>query len=58
MRHDDVFANPGNIFKVLTEKIGMVDRQYGGLEQFRATRSKNIDNRPAIEKSVELSDSK
>ena len=57
VQYEDFCVNPGKIFKAVTEKIGMVDCQYGGLEQFRATRSQDIENRAAIEKSVKLFES-
>ena len=57
VQYEEFCANPGKIFKVLTEKIGMVDCRYSGLAQFRATRSHDIENRAAIEKSVKLFES-
>lgn len=57
VQYEDFCANPEKIFKALIEKIGIVDCQYGGPEQFRATRLQDIDNRAAIEKSVDLFES-
>ena len=58
VQYEDFCANPGKIFKALTEKIGMMNCQYTGVKQFRATRSQDMENRAVIEKAVNLFESR
>jgi hypothetical protein len=57
VQYEEFCANPEKIFKSLTRKIGMMNCQYEGVKQFRATRSNDMENRAAIEKSVSLFES-
>ena len=53
VQYEDFCANPRRVFERLTGKIGLAGTQYTGPDQFNATRSLAIENRAAIEKSLE-----